>query len=101
MDPFEELREIETNARRLSRRRNVLVPKGEDSPTRWLFRAGCRREGISPGSPADFVEIDLNHPSLADVEAKDLPSALIFGAGSAVVSATWVAGHRVYLTEEI
>ncbi len=47
------------------------------------------------------MEIDLDHPSLADVEAKDLPSALVFGAGSAVVSATWVAGRRVCVKEEI
>jgi formimidoylglutamate deiminase len=100
VDPFEELREIETNARRLSRRRNVLVPRGEDSPTPWLLRTGCQREGISPGDTADFVEIDLGHPSLADVEAKDLPSALVFGAGSAVVSATWVGGRRVCVKEK-
>ena len=100
VDPFEELRAIETNARRLSRRRNVLVPRGEDSPTPWLLRTGCQRGEISPGDTADFVEIDLDHLSLADVEAKDLPSALVFGAGSAVVSATWVGGRRVCVKEK-
>jgi cytosine/adenosine deaminase-related metal-dependent hydrolase len=53
------------------------------------------------GDPADFVEIDLEHPTLADVEAEDLPSALVFGAGSGVVAATWVAGRRVYVREGI
>ena len=86
VDPFEELREIETNARRLSGRRNVLVAEDEASPTPYLLRAGWGREGIEPGDAADLVEIDLSHPALADVEAENLPSALVFGAGSRVVA---------------
>jgi formimidoylglutamate deiminase len=96
MDPFEELREIETNARRLSGRRNVLVPPGETSPTPWLLRAGWGRDALEPGAPADLVEIDLGHPAVADVAPEALPSALVFGAGSAVVAGAWVAGRRVY-----
>src|SRR3712207_3172289 len=99
IDPFEELREIETNVRRLSGRRNVLVWPGEDSPAPWLLHAAWGREKLMPGDPADFVEIDLEHPAVADVEAGDLPSALVFGAGSGVVAATWVAGRRVYSRE--
>jgi formimidoylglutamate deiminase len=100
IDPFEELREIETGARRLSGRRNILVSPGETSPTPWLLRAGWGREGVKPGDPADFIEVDLGHPSVADVDAQDLPSALVFGAGSEVVAAAWVAGRRVYAREE-
>ncbi|MFL6057568.1 MAG: formimidoylglutamate deiminase [Rubrobacteraceae bacterium] len=98
IDPFEELREIETGARRLSGRRNVLVQPGEDSPTPWLLAAGWGRESLETGDPADFVEIDLEHPEVADVE--DLPSALVFGAGSGVVVATWSGGRRAYAGEE-
>jgi formimidoylglutamate deiminase len=100
IDPFEELREIETGARRLSGRRNVLVRPGEDSSTPWLLAAGWGREGLEPEDSADFVEIDLEHPEVADVEDEDLPSALVFGAGSGVVAATWVAGRRVYARQE-
>jgi formimidoylglutamate deiminase len=96
VDPFEELREIETGARRLSGRRNVLIAPGGDSPTPWLLRAGWGREALEPGDPADFIEIDLEHPAVADVEEKDLPSALVFGSCSGVVAAAWVAGRRVY-----
>ena len=99
IDPLEELREIETNARRLSGRRNVLVPKGEASPTPWLLHAGWQRERILPGDPADFVEIDLNHSALFEIEAENLPSALVFGAGSAAVRGTWVAGRRLHMRE--
>ena len=95
IDPFEELREVETNARRLSGRRNVLVPPGETSPVPWLLECGWGRDALEPGAPADFVEIDLAHPAVADVVPGALPSALVFGAGSAVVAGAWVAGRRV------
>jgi formimidoylglutamate deiminase len=96
IDPFEELREIETNARRLSGRRNVLVAEEETSPTPWLLRTGWGSHGLEAGGPADLIEIDLSHPSLADVEARDLPSALVFGSGGGIVSKTWVDGRKVY-----
>lgn len=96
VDPFEELREIETNARRTSGRRNVLAASGEVSPTPYLLRAGWGVDGLKPGGAADFVELDLTHPSLADVGADGLVSALVFGVGSGIVSGTWVAGVRVY-----
>ena len=96
IDPFEELREIETNARRLSGRRNVLVPPGETSPAPGLLRAGWGREALEAGAAADLVEIDLTHPAVADVDPEALPAALVFGAGSGVVAGTWVAGRKVY-----
>ena len=94
IDPFEELREIETNARRLSGRRNVLVTGDETSPTPWLLGAGWNRDGLKTGEQADLIEIDLTHPSVAAVDTSDLPSALVFGAGSGVVTGTWVEGKR-------
>ncbi len=96
IDPFEELRELETNARRLSGRRNVLVADGETSPTPYLLRAGWGRGGLKSGDPVDLIEIGLSHRALADVEAANLPSALVFGAGSGVVVGTWVDGRKVY-----
>ena len=96
VDPFEELREIETNARRTEERRNVLVNEGEVSPTPYLLRVGWGRAGLRAGDRADLLEVDLSHPSLSGVEGGDLPSALVFGAGSGIVAGTWVAGKRVY-----
>ena len=95
IDPFEELRETETNARRLSGRRNVLAPEAETSPTPYLLRAGWGRAGLDPGGPADLIEIDLSHPALADVEAENVTSALVFGAGSGVVVGKWVDGQNI------
>ena len=99
LDPFEELRELETNARRLANRRNVLVAPGESSPTPYLLRVGWRREELKPGSPADFVEIDLDHAEISDVESEHLSSALVFGAGKGVIAASWVGGERTYVRD--
>jgi formimidoylglutamate deiminase len=96
IDPFEELRELETNARRLSGRRNVLLAEGETSPAPYLLRAGWGRAGLKAGDSADLIEIDLSHPALADVEAGNLPSALVFGSGSGVVVGAWVDGQSVW-----
>jgi formimidoylglutamate deiminase len=96
IDPFEELRELETNARRLSGRRNVLLAEDETSPTPYLLRAGWGGGGVKAGDRVDLIEIDLSHPALADAEAASLPSALVFGAGSGVVAGTWVDGRKVY-----
>lgn len=96
LDPFEELRELETNARRLAGLRNVLVAPGEHSPTPYLLRAGWGREELRPGDPADLVEIDLTHPEVSDAGPEELASALVFGSGREVVAASRVAGDRVY-----
>ncbi|HEX5849319.1 MAG TPA: formimidoylglutamate deiminase [Rubrobacter sp.] len=96
VDPFEELREIETNARRTEGRRNVLVNEGEVSPTTYLLRAGWGRAGLRAGDHADLLEVDLWHPSLSGMEEGDLPSTLVFGAGSGIVAGTRVEGERVY-----
>src|ERR687893_139039 len=100
IDPFEELREIETNARRLSGRRNVLITGNEISPTPYLFRAGWGRARLQAGDRADLIEIDLSHPALSNLEARNLPSALVFGSGSGVVAGTWVDGRKVYARED-
>jgi formimidoylglutamate deiminase len=96
VDPFEELREVETNARRMEGRRNVLVAENEISPTPYLLRAGWGRVGLRAGDHADLIEVNLSRPALWGVKADDLPSALVFGAGSDIVAGTRTAGERTY-----
>ncbi|HEX5500135.1 MAG TPA: amidohydrolase family protein, partial [Thermomicrobiales bacterium] len=96
LDPFEELRELETNARRLAGRRNVLIASGDDSPTPYLLRAGWRWAGLSADDAADMIEIDLTHPAIRDVPPEFLISALVFGAGCDVVAAAYVNGERIW-----
>ena len=96
LDPFEELRELETNARRVAGRRNVLLADGDSSPTPYLLRAAWQRERLEPGALADLIEIDLAHHEVSGIEPESLNPALVFGAGRDVVAASWVDGERVY-----
>jgi formimidoylglutamate deiminase len=101
LDPFEEARETEGCARRQSGRRNVLVAEGEMGPAPSLWRcltgAGARSLGIPPagivaGAPADLVALDLRHPEIRGVAARDLAAAVLFSGSAALVRETWVAG---------
>jgi formimidoylglutamate deiminase len=48
---------------------------------------------IEAGRWADFVTVDLAHPSLAGCGAGTLPGALAFGAGNDVIAETCVGGR--------
>ena len=73
IDPFEVLREIETNARRLLGRRNFLVAENETAPTPWLLQAGWGHDGPQAGDPADLIEI-RPHSSYARRRGSQEPS---------------------------
>jgi formimidoylglutamate deiminase len=103
LDPFEEARETEGCARRLSGRRNVLVDGGDAGPAPSLWRCltdnwarslGLAAPGIVAGAPADLVALDLEHPEIRGVEPGDLPAAVVFSGTAALVRETWVAGRR-------
>jgi formimidoylglutamate deiminase len=80
IDPFEELRELEGTARRLTLRRNVLAVDA-------LLRIGSDEGAAALGLAAwPRIEIDVEHRSLAGVEREELPAALVFGCGADVVS---------------
>jgi formimidoylglutamate deiminase len=101
LDPFEEARETEGCARRLSGRRNVLVAEGDQGPAPSLWRClsdhGARSLGLAPtgiaaGAPADLVALDLGHAEIRGVEPGDLAAAVLFSGTAALVRETWVAG---------
>jgi len=72
LDPFEEVRELETLARREGRTRNALLARSGDL---WgeLARAGAAALGIDPPPP---ISVDRAHPRLRGVSDADLPLAL-------------------------
>jgi formimidoylglutamate deiminase len=80
IDPLEELRELEGTARREALRRNV-VPPGE------LLRIGAAEGAAALGlSEWPDAQVDLRHPSLADVADEEVEAALVFGCGAEVLS---------------
>ncbi len=105
LDPIEELRWAEYSARMRYQRRRLLVAGELDSPGPLLLDYGTHRGAaalgletgaIAPGVLADFVAVDLNHPSLAGWNQDDFLDVLFFGASSEVVVGTWVQGKKVW-----
>ncbi len=86
IDPFEELRELETLARREGHTRNALLAAaGGDLWGQMVAngRASLGLEDVEPGR----IELNLDHPDLAGVAEQDVPLALATCASAAVVSA--------------
>jgi formimidoylglutamate deiminase len=105
LDPIEELRWAEYSARMRYQRRRILVADELASPGPLLLEYGTRNGAVSlgletgviaPGMLADFVAVDMDHPSLAGWNTEDFLDVLIFGASSEVVVGTWVGGKKVY-----
>ncbi len=105
LDPIEELRWAEYSARMRYQRRRVLVGDELASPGSLLLEYGTRRGAvalnvdtgaITPGMLADFIAVDMHHPSLAGWNADDFLDVLFFGASAAVIVGTWVRGQQVY-----
>jgi formimidoylglutamate deiminase len=106
LDPIEELRWAEYSARMRYQRRRVLVAGELASPGSLLLEYGTRRGAvalgletgvIAPEMLADFIAVDLHHPSLAGWNAEDFLDVLFFGVSADVIVGTWVQGEKVSL----
>jgi formimidoylglutamate deiminase len=98
IDPFEEVREMETLARREGQTRDALlaaaggdlwgatVANGLASLGLPEAEAGGGDGGAEGGGAADQVTIDLDHPDLAGVAEQDLRLALATCASAGVVA---------------
>jgi formimidoylglutamate deiminase len=104
LDPIEELRWAEYSARMRYQRRRVLVSGELASPGSLLLDYGTRCGAVAlgletgaiiPGLLADFIAVDVHHPSLAGWNADDFLDVLFFGASADVIVGTWVQGHQV------
>jgi formimidoylglutamate deiminase len=80
IDPFEELRELETTARRASGRREVC-----DAGTLLCFGADEGAAALGLDSWPE-IEVDPEHPSLQGVDPADLLDAIVFGCCADVVA---------------
>jgi formimidoylglutamate deiminase len=82
IDPFEEVRELETLARRERRTRHALLAADGDL---WgaLARAGAASLGLED---AGTIAVDRDHPELAGVAEQELLLAVATAASAAAVS---------------
>jgi len=81
LDPFEEVRELETLARRERLTRHALLARSGDLWTETA-RNGAHSLGIED---AGTIGVDLAHPRLAGVAREDLPRAIATCGSSAIV----------------
>ena len=113
VDPFVELRMIESAQRLMRERRNVLAREGESSGLR-LFQAALAGGAqavaqpvgaIAVGCRADLVVLDPDDPALLEQPAANLLDAAIFGPARRVVrdvmvGGRWVIGEGHHADEE-
>lgn len=104
IDPWEEMRSIEYHTRLAKLRRVVLaeeVGHGRSEVGPLLMRAGGANGAVSlkleagaigAGKQADFVVIDLAHPSLSGWTQSSLTAHLTLSASAAAVRDVWVSG---------
>ena len=93
VDPFEEVRELETGARRERELRFGLLsgaPRGD----LWAELVANGRASLGLDGEAPAVGVDPAHPQLAGVAAEDLPRALATCASAAVVVSPAAAPAR-------
>jgi formimidoylglutamate deiminase len=84
IDPFEELREMETLARREGETRDALLAAAGGELWDATVTTGCASLGLDEVAE---IEIDLEHPELASVSEENLGWALATCASAAVLSA--------------
>jgi formimidoylglutamate deiminase len=85
VDPFEEVRELETGARRERQTRHALLASSGDL---WAELARNGRASLGLGDAdeaAGTIEVDLDHPDLRGVPEEDVARALATCASAAVV----------------
>ncbi|MDP2269352.1 MAG: formimidoylglutamate deiminase [Archangium sp.] len=105
VDLLQEAQQVEGHLRLLRLRRNVLAPGSGDRNSLaarlldFMTVQGARSLGLSggslaPGEAADFVAVDLNHPSVLGSEESAL-ARVVLGAPASAVSDVFVAGRRI------
>jgi formimidoylglutamate deiminase len=84
IDPFEELREMETLARREGHTRFALLAAADGDLWGQMVANGRASLGL-PDAPAAEIELNLEHPDLANVASEDLMLAVATCASAGVV----------------
>ncbi len=103
IDMAQELRSLEYAQRLVRRERNLLASAAFPSTGRTLFDA-ARRGGaqaldagapdLAPGARADFVTLDLAHPTLAGRSGDALLDALVFADSRFMIDTVWCGGRQ-------
>jgi formimidoylglutamate deiminase len=108
ISPLEDARQLEYHLRLADLRRAILdtEPSGPGGLGAKLYAiasvGGMRSLGLTGGAlqagePADFIEVDLDDPSIAGANAEDLMANVVFSLERTALRATYVAGRKLEL----
>jgi len=106
--PLEDVRQLEYHLRLAELQRAILdtEPGGMGGLGAKLYgiasAGGMRSLGLQggslkPGEPADFVEVELDDPSIAGASAEDLMANIVFSLERTALRGTYVAGRKLEL----
>ncbi len=103
IDPFCEMRLVEYHERLRREERNVLAHFGESKTTAgalwpmgtvWGARSlGSDDGALRVGGPADFVAVDLRHPTLVGTSRQTLLTDIVLSMSCGAVQTVYVAGE--------
>jgi formimidoylglutamate deiminase len=108
LSPLEDVRQLEYHLRLAELQRAILdtEPGGMGGLGAKLYgiasAGGMRSLGLQggslkPGEPADFVEVELDDPSIAGASAEDLMANIVFSLERTALRGTYVAGRKLEL----
>jgi formimidoylglutamate deiminase len=111
LSPLEDVRQLEYHLRLADLQRAILdtEPAGPGGLGAKLYgiasaggmrSLGLRGGSLQPGEPADFVEVDLDDPSIAGANGEDLMANLVFSLERTALRGTYVAGRKLELDFE-
>jgi formimidoylglutamate deiminase len=104
IDAAAEMCALEYSQRLALQQRNVLAGAPGQSTGRRLFSAalhggaqatGFRDSALARGCFADFVTLDVGHPTLVGRQEDELLDSWIFAGGKSVIDGVWRAGRQV------
>ena len=104
IDPLEDARELEYHLRLQIEKRAVLDEIGGRNMSQRLFHyvtvGGAESLGfdggvLAPGRPADFLAINLDHPSIVGNSAQELLPMVVFGMNCAAITDVIVGRRHV------
>lgn len=103
IDLAQELRGLEYSQRLTRRARNLLSSPACPSTGRALFDAarrggaqalGVASDGLAAGARADFLTLDLAHPTLAGRSGDALLDTFVFANGGGMIDGVWRGGKQ-------
>lgn len=105
IDLWEEMRCVEYHARLVAERRNVLAEAAGAAQTAEViwpmgFANGGRSLGLdvgalAPGMAADFIAVDLRHPTLWGTNRNTITTDALLSMSADAVRHVWVGGDRI------